>query len=483
MFSIMFRDQYSHHGDAAMTASVEQLCEGIAERRLLSPSDLSRLRTRWFQATRTDANDVDKFGQWLSLNGYLTDFAFRMLRNGKADLLHLNQYQLTDHVTSGPFAGAYLAVDPLHRRVAIEVLAADRAAHPDAVKAFQIAAEKARSVHHPNVNLTLDFGEAEGRHYLVREYDEGETLADILARRGRLPPIAAARLFALVLLGLHALHEKQVSAGPLGAESLLLTVPGKTGASKGHTVKILNAGVPHSHFDPAALDIGGTGVSPVHSAGGAGVAPILFSEPSDDLFRLGTAFYRSLTGQPPFAEVPPAGEISHATPIRQLAPEVPELLAQLVESMIDGDANQRPRGAAQAAKSLRVFLASEEGSHPIPPEEHLVAHPHALAAASSSEETAVPSASTESAAKEQRIEGGDLSRQLKTLWGELRPGQRDWVFLSIGVAAVLLLVLFLAVLTGIHFVNLVCLLTGGALSFFVERLLRLREGQANEPEA
>ena len=38
--------------------------------------------------------------------------------------------------------------------------------------------------------------------------------------------------------------------------------------------------------------------------------------------------------------------------------------------------------------------------------------------------------------------------------------------------------LFLTLLTGFHFVNLVCLLTGGALSFFVERLLRLREEHA-----
>jgi serine/threonine protein kinase len=454
-----------------MPLSVEQICDTIAERKLLPSAEVSRLRARWFKPGRADANDVDKFGHWLSVNNFLTPFAFRMLRDWKADLLQLNQYQLTDHLASGPFAGAYLALDPLRRPVVLEVLAADRANDPEAVKAFQIAAEKARSVRQANVNLTLDFGEAKGWHYLVREFDEGETLAEILARRGRLPPTSAARLFALALLGLHALHESQVPAGPLGAESLLLTVAGKT-AGKARTVKILNAGVPRSLFDPAAFDAGTTAAAPLIHSNTATI-----SDPREDIFRLGASFYRSLTGQPPFPTESAAAGGHRATPIRQLAPDVPELLAQDVESMIDPNAAQRPASAARAAKALRVFLASEEESEPSHPEEHLVPHPHAVAP-SPAEEMADATAPTESTAEAQRAEGGEVTQQLRRLWEELRPGQRDWVFLSIGAAGVILIVLFFAVLTGIKFVNVVCLLAGGALSFFVERLLRLREEQA-----
>jgi hypothetical protein len=84
----------------------------------------------------------------------------------------------------------------------------------------------------------------------------------------------------------------------------------------------------------------------------------------------------------------------------------------------------------------------------------------------------------ESTAEEPRPEGGEVTQQLRRLWQELRPSQRDWVFLSIGAAGIVLIVLFFSLLTGIKFVNVVCLLAGGALSFFVERLLRLREEQA-----
>jgi hypothetical protein len=47
---------------------------------------------------------------------------------------------------------------------------------------------------------------------------------------------------------------------------------------------------------------------------------------------------------------------------------------------------------------------------------------------------------------------------------------------------VVVLVLLVALLTGISFVNLVCLATGGAAAFFVERLIRWREGRGAEPE-
>src|SRR5262249_31904356 len=99
-----------HHNPrvGVMTSSVEQGCDTLTERRLLPTAELTRMRARWFKPNRAEVNDLDKFGQWLIVNRYLSDFSFRMLRAGKADLLRLNQYQLIDHLSSGPFSGAYL---------------------------------------------------------------------------------------------------------------------------------------------------------------------------------------------------------------------------------------------------------------------------------------------------------------------------------------------------------------------------------------
>src|SRR5262249_10654793 len=155
----------------------------------------------------------------------------------------------------------------------IDLVSAELAGDAELVRAFEGAAERAMGVQHPTVNRILDFGQAQGRLYLVREFDEGATLAEVLARRGRLEPEQAARLFALAFAGLQALHEKQVHGGELGPESLLLASTGK----KGRIVKIQRPGMPHGLFSGAE---------------GAARADLLsqlrpLSRPEDDLFRLG----------------------------------------------------------------------------------------------------------------------------------------------------------------------------------------------------
>jgi serine/threonine protein kinase len=325
------------------------------------------------------------------------------------------------------------------------------------------------TVRHPNVSLTLDFGEAHGRHYLVREFDEDETLADILARRCKLQPVSAARIFASALQGLQALHEKQVPAGPLGSDCIILAAAGRSPNDKGRLVKILNAGVPRTMFDPNAL-----ADSPASTAKRDEPAP---GEPKNDLFRLGVLFYRALTGQLPFPSDTAPEAAPRARPISELAPDVPPILAHLVEPLIDPDPAQRPAAASRVAKSLRVFLASEEETQHGHPEDNLV--PQHAPVSAPAQEGAV-SAQASAAAPAAAAGGGTLTVQLKALWEELRPGQRDLVFLALGAAAVIVLVLLLTLLTGIHFVNLVCLLAGGALSFLVERLLHLREESPHE---
>ena len=305
--------------------------------------------------------------------------------------------------------------------------------------------------------------------YLVRDHDEGETLADVLSRRGKLGAVAAARLFALTLAGLSALHEKSVPAGELTADCLLLTAAGKSArpatAGKQRTIKILHAGVPRYLFDSNAL------LNPTTSAGSEPAPTPSFPtpRPQDDLLRLGVLFYQCLTGQ---------SSGSSPAPVCQLVPDVPEMLGELVDHMFSADPHQRPRSAAHAAKALRVFLASEEESaRESRVEEHLAAPvsdrggtPGEVEEAPEEEEPTPAPAAVEP------TEG--VQGKLLDLWQEVRPQKRDLVFLGSGAAGIIVLVLLLRLLTGIQFINLVCLLTGGALSFFVERLMRWREERA-----
>lgn len=466
-----------------MPPSVEQLCKAIEQSKLMSSKDVSTLRGRWFQPNRKDGADAEKFCRWLVLNNYLTEFVVNVLRNGKADQLSLNQYRLRDRLTTGPMAGAYLGTDPLDRPVAIEVLSVGSARDPATLMGFQQVAEKALKLQHQNVARTLDVGAAHGLHYLVKECYEGDTLADVLKRRGQLPFLQAARIFALAFAGLQALHDHGVPAGDLGLDCLLLTAEGKGAAAK-RTVKILHSGVKRRLFDSAAVGKQQSESIPddiklvslfemqLPDAEGQGAEA--------DIFRLGCAFYECLTGNAPYAaDVLPAPK-RPAPPIQQTTPDVPDMLAQLVEQMIAPVPSQRPQKAAHIAKSLRVFLATEEEPRKDKAEENIVVS--APAAARAEQRDAAEDDDDEPAARRpgkarRAADSADDSSKLAELWAEIKPSERDLVFLSGGALALIVVVLFLKLITGLQFANLVFLLTGGALAYGAERFIRWRESE------
>ena len=74
----------------------------------------------------------------------------------------------------------------LDRHVAIKVLPADRASSPDFVRRFKAEATAAAKLIHPNIIQIYFIGEDAGHHFFVMQYVAGESLADLLQRRGML---------------------------------------------------------------------------------------------------------------------------------------------------------------------------------------------------------------------------------------------------------------------------------------------------------
>ena len=473
------------------TKSVEEICASIERYQLLSSKDFAGMRGRWFRPERKDAADPEQFRRWLVSNRYLTDFVARVLSGRKSDQLVLNQYRLQDRLISGPMAGAYLAIDSLDRPVAIEVLAASSAADRAVLTGFQQAALKAMDVQHPNVGRIVDCGEAHGLYYLVKEYYEGQTLEEVLGRRGKLPFLQATRLMALALAGLEALHAKGVPAGDLTADCLLLA-PVARGAPHQRTVKILHAGVRRRLFDETAI---GRSISMVQgipdelelaSSTTFQVAEPGAVNPPEDVFRLGCVFYRCVTGKAPFTEQQLPHPSQPATPVAKLAPEVPEMLCQIIEQMIDPVAANRPQRAAHVAKSLRVFLAAEEEqAREAKAEEHIVipparaaaeVHDEAPAAEEQVEEEEVEEEAPRHQGRKKVLAGQEgLWGKGAALWQEVQPEVRDLVFLAGGALLMLALIFLVEIVTGFRLSYIAGLATGAVASYFVDRFVRWRQ--------
>src|SRR6266508_4274174 len=110
---------------------------------------------------------------------------------------------------AGGMAGVYQATDQvLDRTVAVKVLGPPYDQDPDFVDQFRHEARMAAGLGHPNVVAIFDSASEGDLHYIVMEYVQGQTLAELLRRHGRLPPGLAAEVAHRVCLALEAAHER-----------------------------------------------------------------------------------------------------------------------------------------------------------------------------------------------------------------------------------------------------------------------------------
>ena len=121
------------------------------------------------------------------------------------------RYRIIGLVGRGGMGEVYRADDlKLGQPVALKFLPAKLASEPAWIARFYAEVRHARGVSHPNVCRVYDVGEIEGRHFLSMEYVDGEDLASLLRRIGRLPSDKAIEIAREMCAGLGAAHDKGV---------------------------------------------------------------------------------------------------------------------------------------------------------------------------------------------------------------------------------------------------------------------------------
>jgi eukaryotic-like serine/threonine-protein kinase len=248
----------------------------------------------------------------------------------------------------GGMATVELAHDTeLDRPVAIKRLAANLAANEEYKQRFLREARLAARLSHPNIVAVYDAGVEHGVPYIVMEYVEGETVSDLLRRRGRLEPAEAVAQALQACSGLETAHEAGLVHRDIKPQNLLIAPDG--------TLKIADFGIARS-LDGTKLTQAGTVLgtaaylAPEQAAGEQVTA-------TADIYALGAVLYELLTGRPPYeadslAELFAKQTEGSITPLRELAPVAPARLEDAVMHALARAPEYRPESAAAFAAEL-----------------------------------------------------------------------------------------------------------------------------------
>ncbi len=282
-------------------------------------------------------------------------------------------YRVVETIGSGALATIYKAEqESLGRTVALKALKSSIAPSSSFAAQLDREARVLGELFHANVVLLVDYRPAKGDEpsFLVLEYVDGPSLAELIARRRVLRPEAAAAIAYQVAEGLAHAHERGVVHRDIKPQNVLLSRRGD--------VKVIDFGIAQRERLPSVAEPLPAGPERTHAAFGtpAYMSPeqILGDtvDARSDLFSLGVILYRMLTGTRPFeGEAKGPGAAGPGTarlrrdapaPFRERAPDVPRPLERIVMKLLQKNPSDRHASARDLAEELGGFLRSFSGA-------------------------------------------------------------------------------------------------------------------------
>jgi eukaryotic-like serine/threonine-protein kinase len=268
-------------------------------------------------------------------------------------VIYRGRYALQQSIGKGGMAEVFLGRDELlDRPVAIKRLSAEHSDDPSFVERFRREAQAAAKLNHPNIVGVYDYFEEGGEYFIVQEYIDGRSLAELLRAEGRLHPDRSADIAADVAAGLGAAHREGMVHRDVKSGNVLVATDGQ--------VKVADFGIARvfagsdSDLTQAGTVMGtATYFSPEQAQG----KPV---DPRSDLYSLGVVLYEMLVGRPPFAgDQPVAIAYAHVHEAperpRDVDPELPREIDAITMKLLAKDPIQRYPSADDLRADLRRF--------------------------------------------------------------------------------------------------------------------------------
>jgi len=294
-------------------------------------------------------------GDKIQIGATVLSFVVAADKNGFVGKV-IGGYQILDHVGRGGMGRVFRALQvSLNREVALKVLSPRLTRDPAFVRKFAEEARAAAVLTHPNVIQVYDVGSEGSIHYYSMEFAEGGTVEERINEGEPIPVQTAIQIIKDAAQGLSYAESKNLVHHDIKPQNLMI--------DKFNVTKIADMGLAHSLEDSEKIDQGIVGtphfISPER----------IKREELDirsDIYSLGGTFYRILTGKTPFhgsttREILLKQLKEEPTSIKELRPDVPDRVCQVVEKMMRKNPEERYPGVAPLLEDLEGLAEKKRG--------------------------------------------------------------------------------------------------------------------------
>lgn len=269
-----------------------------------------------------------------------------------------NRYEIIEKIGNGGMATVYKATDKvLKRNVAVKILRDEFTTDDEFIKRFEVEAQSAARLTHPNIVSIYDVGVDGNLYYIVMELIQGKTLKEIIVKeKGPLPWKWSINVSIQIASALEMAHRNNIIHRDIKPHNIIIT---EDGVAKVTDFGIAKA-VSNSTITAFGTTIGSVHYfSPEHARGG-------FTDAKSDLYSLGVVMYEMVTGRVPFdADTPVSVALKHmqeepVEPI-ELNPNLPIAVNKIIMRALQKDTTLRYQTASEMLVDLKKSLKDPEG--------------------------------------------------------------------------------------------------------------------------